>query len=557
MAVRYVKDFEFPSAAGYTKSAPSKVTGQMLAKGGPAKAPKGPGLMVMIGIPKKPMKKADGGGVVAPYDINQPVDQMPSDMGKGAVEGAQAGGLSPQMRQKLLMMQAAKRKAMMAGQDTRMNDVPPSVNYDQGQMQRAEQGYKKGGKIKSVPVKDIKSGKVKQSTDEDFYGKAKDMPMPTRRPMGLKKGGYAEGGPLVTGLAEDEGRYTEATRNARAKRQLKDFGDKAAEARWAASQARGSDWADKKSRADTADEQEAFARKYADKTATETGYKKGGKVHDDAAQDKAMIKSMIKPSALKKAGGGMAQKVQMAKSNAVEASLKGQKKTGYADGGPMMRPPLGGTPASPDKMGQQYTPGQGSALQSLAANARQNVSPDQLGQMASAQRGNAALAAAQAMQSKGPLQQMGRSVPVAPRGPMIQQQGAIERMMSSPNQPEFNPANAGKSGLNGGLARSMAARPNPAASVPVASRSPLYMYGPAQAGMPSAPAGRGAAPQSSRGMKNGGMAESAGGARIGVNAPRPGQPNVGAIRAAMARKASQAMPENAPGMMKKGGKVGC
>jgi hypothetical protein len=49
----------------------------------------------------------------------------------------------------------------------------------------------------------------------------------------------------------------------------------------------------------------------------------------------------------------------------------------------------------------------------------------------------------------------------------------------------------------------------------------------------------------------------ASGPRIGVNQARPGGPNVGAIRAAMARKASQAMPENAPSMMKKGGKVGC
>lgn len=42
---------------------------------------------------------------------------------------------------------------------------------------------------------------------------------------------------------------------------------------------------------------------------------------------------------------------------------------------------------------------------------------------------------------------------------------------------------------------------------------------------------------------------------IGVNAKRPGGPNVGAIRAAMARAASRAAPANAPSMMKKGGKV--
>jgi hypothetical protein len=329
------------------------------------------------------------------------------------------------------------------------------------------------------------------------------------KPKGPMK--KAEGGPLVTGLAEDEGRYTEATRNARAQRQLKDFRDKAAEARWAASQARGSDWADKKSRADIADEQEAFARRYAEKISSETGYKKGGKVakvmgefgegklhsgskkgpkvtnpkqaiaialneagkskkarggkvnsvpvkdiksgkvpqstdedfygkaedmpmpprrpagmkkggmkHDDAAQDKAMIKSMIKPSALKKAGGGMAQKVQMAKSNAIEASMNGQKKTGYADGGDI------GLAA----------PRMTSPLQAMAARTR--------------------------------------SVPVAPRNPMI----------------------------------------------------------PLQAAAP-------------------------GGSRIGVGRARAGKPDVGAIRAAMARAATQAMPESAPSMMKKGGKVKC
>ena len=34
MAIRYVKDFEFPAAAGYSESKPSKVTGPMFAKGG-------------------------------------------------------------------------------------------------------------------------------------------------------------------------------------------------------------------------------------------------------------------------------------------------------------------------------------------------------------------------------------------------------------------------------------------------------------------------------------------------------------------------------------------
>ena len=343
MAIRYVEDFEFPSAAGFTSSSPSKVTGPMFAKGGQAKMPKAPGLMVLIGVGKKsPMKKAEGGDV-----DREGMSRMAGDA--AAAEYADQT-MAPRAKmteaQRVKALQMAKRRQMQTGEDTRVNDVPPSVNYDPDQMDRAERGYKKGGKVakvmhefgegklhsgskkgpkvtnpkqavaialseqreakkakggdvKSVPAKDIKSGKVKQSTDEDYYGKAKDMPMPPRRP---------------------------------------------------------------------------------------SMHKKGGKVHEDAAQDKAMIKGMIKPSALKKADGGMA------------------------------------------------------------------------------------------MQS--PLQQMAmrpRGVPVAPRGPMIAQQAA------------------------------------PAANAP----------------------------------------------RIGVGRSRSGKPNVGAIRAAMAKAATQAMPENAPGMMKKGGKVKC
>lgn len=289
MAIRYVKDFEFPSAAGFSSSAPSKVTGPMFAKGGKVeKAPKG--LMVIIGVgkPKGEVKKSRGG----PEYIDK-------------------------------------------GPDT------------------------------SVPVKGMK-GTKNQSTDEDYYGKAKDMPMPTRRPAGMKKGGMK---------------------------------------------------------------------------------------HDDAAQDKAMIKSMIKPSALKKAGGGMAQKVQMAKSNAVEESLKGQKKTPYAEGGSAARPfGSGARQTAPSVSSTQYKADGGMSLA--------------------------------APRIASPLQAMAartRSVPVAPRGPMIPQQAPMAAMQA-------------------------------------------------------------AAP---------------GGSRIGVGRARAGKPDVGAIRAAMARAATQAMPESAPSMMKKGGKVKC
>jgi hypothetical protein len=346
MAIRYVKDFEFPSAAGFTSSSPSKVTGPMFAKGGQAKAPKTPGLMVLIGVGKKsPMKKAEGGDV-----DREGMSRMAGDA--AAAEYADQT-MAPRAKmteaQRMKALQMAKRRQMQTGEDTRVNDVPPSANYSSDQMDRAERGYKKGGDVKSVPVKDIKSGKVPQSTDEDYYGKAEDMPMPPRRPATLKKGGKAE---KFEGSAKDE----------------------------------------------------AQDRKLAKKHGMSMDKWESSKMDDKHDRQQSM-------KGLKMGGPA----VQMAKSNAIEASLKGQKKTGYADGGMPMASPL----------------------QQMAARPR--------------------------------------GVPVAPQGPMIAQQAA--------------PA--------------------------------------------------------------------AGGPRIGVGRSRSGKPNVGAIRAAMARAATQATPENAPGMMKKGGKVKC
>lgn len=179
----------------------------------------------------------------------------------------------------------------------------------------------------------------------------------------------------------------------------------------------------------------------------ERGYKKGGMAkHPDEAMDKALIKKMVKPGVLKKADGGMAQNVQMAKSNAVAASLKGQKKTGYADGGMAMDNIVKAAAGRP-------MPGQQIPADVMS---RYAASPG-AGGMASI---------------KSPLQRMSR-----------------------------------------------------AKGVPVASEMPMI------------------------------ESKSSGPKSIGVNAKRPGGPNVGKIRAAMARAASKAVPENAPSMMKKGGKV--
>ena len=343
MAIRYVKDFEFPSAAGFTSSAPSKVTGPMFAKGGKVEADKAPkGLMVMIGI-GKPKHDAP-----AAHKKGGKVEKVMHEFGQGKLHsGSKKGPKVTNPKQAVAIALNQSRKAKKGG-----------MQYDDN------------GPDTSVPVKDIKSGKIPQSTDEDFYGMSKNAPMPPRRPSMMKKGGMQ---------------------------------------------------------------------------------------HEDAAQDKAMIKSMVKPAALKKAMGGPA--VQMAKSNAIADSLKGQKKTPYADGGVAARPfGAGARQTAPSVASTQYKADGGTIMPPRIAS---------------------------------PLQQMAarpRSVPVAPRAPMIPQQAAM--------------------------------------------------------------ATRGA-------MMDSAQAAPAGGPRIGIGQARPGQPNVGAIRAAMARKASQAMPENSPGMMKKGGKVNC
>ena len=307
MAVRYVKDFDFPSAAGYSDSKPSKVTGQMLAKGGQPK-----GMMVVIGIgkPKGAMKKAEGGTTSTNPNLGPGPLQMPSD---------------EQINKENWNQRKAIRRAM--GAKNTGKDTFAKGGYAEGGM-KAEQGV-------ALPSPEKEMFEVYDRQTGDVVG--------------------------TYGSLKRASRAVDKRDN--------DYG----------------------------------ASRYSHRP---VGKAKGGMAHEDVAADKSLIKSMVKPAALKKAMGGQA--VQMAKPNAVEASMKGQKKAGYADGG-----------------------------------------------MAS------------------PLQQMARkAVPVAPRVPMIPQQAA------------------------------------------------------------------------------------ASGPRIGVGRSRSGKPNVGAIRAAMAKAATKSMPENAPEVMKKGGK-GC
>lgn len=223
MAIRYVKDFEFPSEAGYTGSCTpaSKSIGKkpMYASGGKVsspvtkapsaapsnKAPKGPGLMIMIGVPaKKPMRKAEGGSV-RDYESE---DEYMADLERGQ-SGSQ---MTDRDRQR--MRQQQRRKATLPG-----TNIPVEETYSDEDRARLERGYAKGGQAKvgkvmhefkagelhsgskkgpvvknrkqaiaialseagkskkmnqggdaqSVPVKGVKSGKIPQSRDRDYY----------------------------------------------------------------------------------------------------------------------------------------------------------------------------------------------------------------------------------------------------------------------------------------------------------------------------------------------------------------------------------------------------
>ena len=261
MAVRYVKDFEFPAAAGYTKSAPSKVTGQMYAKGGDVKAPKGKGMMIMIGIgtPKKgPIKKAEG-GAISDSDRRM-LEQMSGDANATTEAERIMGQGSVSDYDRRVMQRTQKKPAPKKGSPYVPNsNIPAEGIYSDADMKRLERGYAKGGKAKM----DKKIGKVMH----EF--KAGELH------SGSKKGAMVKNAKQALAIAMSEGK-------------------------------------------------KAMKKNH------------GGEVHDGVMEDKALIKKMIKPAALKgKAQGGaaMGQAVQMAKTNAIEKSLKGQKKTAFADGG--------------------------------------------------------------------------------------------------------------------------------------------------------------------------------------------------------------------------------
>lgn len=222
MAVRYVKDFEFPSGAGYTGSCSSDKKpmyaegGKVSGSAGKSRA-KGPGLMIMIGMPaKRPMRKNEGGAVSdSDAELHRGARDYESESEYMAdLERGQSGGaLSDRERQSMRKQQ--RRKATVPGSNIpvdedymrRLEEADSAPRYAKGGQAKVGEvmhefkagelhsGSKKGpvvksrkqaiaialseagkskkmgtgGSAQSVPVKDIKSGRIPQSRDRDYY----------------------------------------------------------------------------------------------------------------------------------------------------------------------------------------------------------------------------------------------------------------------------------------------------------------------------------------------------------------------------------------------------
>ena len=428
MAIRYVKDFEFPAAAGYTKSA-TPVKGQMLAKGGPAKAPKGIMVVIGVGKPSKgPMHRAKGGDV----SDSDRMSQMAGDA--NALTDAEKVMANRSMAKSTptKRVPARNESPYIPGTNLKTSDV-----YSPEDQTRLERGYKKGGK---------------------FEGSAKDE---AQDRVLAKKHGLSK-----------------------------------------------SDW---------------------EKTSLDTK-------HDKQESMKGLKR------------GGSAQNVQMAKTNAISASLAGQKKTPYAKGGKMCKAD-GGAIAAP-------MAGQAGPLGAMA----NRVQPQM--QSSSAVAG-----------TTNPLNRPG----FGGKGFGGMDNDADDRMGGA--HPAFNPNYTG--------VRHWGQHDGPAAGGSLAGTggSAMGIEGPGRIGV-----ALGRPDASTVGLKKGGKVHKAlggmmpmqaaplsrmaargvpvaptapmiapptSGKRIGVNAKRPGGPNVGAIRAAMAKAASASNPDSSPSMMKKGGKAKC
>jgi len=285
MAVKYVKNFEFPASAGFKDGGSCNY-----AKGGAAK--KGSGVMVLIGLGKPakgPMKKSEGG------DVDR--DEMARMAGDAnAVTEAERimsqMGQKPQMKKK---MPPKKGSPYIPG-----SNIPADKIYSKEDMERMERGYAKGGKAEkkiSKVMREYKAGELHSGSKKGpKVTNPKQAIAIALSEAGKSKKGYAEGGAKKPAPLTQE------------------------------------------------EKEDAIRKDQARGVKVMLGKAKGGMAkHPDEAMDKALIKKMVKPSVLKKAMGGPAaapqSPLQRMGMQAAAPAMGRAKGVPVAPRAPMIAPP--------------------------------------------------------------------------------------------------------------------------------------------------------------------------------------------------------------------------